>query len=440
MSGSYKPYYLWEDEKDPVYIVRLAPDKTSVELEWLSEALHFEVCVFEKDSLVKSVKTDEKRIAIEGLQENVEYSVAVKCETGESKRRLFVTADYLGKVVNYLHPDDLCYAFSGRYVASPFIIRFNGYIYVSMDVFRGGDQRGAFNLSLIYRSKDDGKTWEYVSDIVPSFWPTLFVANGKLCILAVDTEAGSLVVFSSADGETWSEPTYLLYGCGSSTGCGMHKSAMPYVEMDGKLYFGLEYGGHGVKRFDSLVACLDLQKDVLDKSAWTFSDKARVEFEWDVNTKRQIRFAIEANAVERDGEIFVLSRFAYKKALMWKYDKTQPKKALQFYKTVDFEAGHCKFYIQKSGDGWYYAMGNTTCYPRHVVKLYRSKDLENWETVQTLEDISERSAEKDGVQYPSFFMENGKFYTVLRNALHGAHTFHDSNAIVFKTYDIPTEK
>ena len=440
MGSSYQPFRLWEDEKDASYIVMLSPDKTSVELEWLSDDKDFEVCVYQGDALVKSVKTQEKRTVIDGLTENQEYSVIVKSQTGESKARLFVAADYLGKVVNYLHPDDLCYSFSGRYVASPSIIRFKGDIYVSMDVFRGGDQRGAFNLTLLYRSKDDGKTWEYVTDIVPSFWGTLFIANEKLCILSADSEAGSLVVLCSENGKDWSDPTYLQYGSGSSAACGMHRSAVPYTVVDGKMYFGMEYGGHSAKRFDTMVACLDLNKDVLDKASWTFSGKTRVEFDWCEGSDRSVRFAIEANAVERDNEVFVLSRYAYKKALMWKYDKNEPTKAPAFYKVVDFEAGHCKFYIQKSEDGWYYALGNTGCYPRHVIRMYRSKDLENWETLKTLEDISDRSVEKDGVQYPSFFMENGKCYTVLRNALHGAHTFHDSNATVFKTYDLPSDK
>jgi len=434
MGSSYKPFRLWEDEKDAAYIVMLSPDRTSVELEWIGEGTCFEVCVFEKEELVKSVKTCEKRVEIEGLKENVEYSVIVKCEEGESKRRLFVTADYLGKVVNYLHPQDLAYAHSGRYVASPSILRFKGDLYVSMDVFRGAEQRGGFNLTLLYRSKDDGKTWEYVTDIVPAFWGELFIAGDCLCLLAADTEAGSLLVMKSENGSDWSDPTYLQYGSGSSVGIGMHRAPVPCAEIDGKLYFAVEYGGHGSKRFDTLVACLDLEKDVLDKGAWTFSEKARVEFDWCESADKTIRFAIEGNAVERDGELFVLSRYAYKKALMWKFDKRQPKKALEFYKAVDFEAGHCKFYIQKTADGWYYAIGNTSCYPRHVIRLYRSKDLENWETVRTLEDISDRSVELDGVQYPNFFVENGTFYTVLRNALHGAHTFHDSNATVFKKY------
>lgn len=440
MAGSYKPFRLWEDEKDAVYIVRLAPSQSGVEMQLLSDDTQFEVCIFSEEEVVKTLKTSEKYIAINGLEKDTEYSVVVKSEGGESRRRLFRTGDYLGTVVNYLHPQDEYYAFSGRYIASPFIVRFKGDLYVSMDVFRGGDQRGAFNLTLLYRSKDDGKTWEYVTDIVPAFWGTLFVAQDKLCILAADSEAGSIVVMASDDGEHWSDPTYLMYGCGSSTGCGMHKSAMPCIEKDGKLYFALEYGGHGVKRFDTLVACVDLQKDICDKAAWTFSQKARVEFDWWEGGDKNIRFAIEGNIVERNGELFVLSRHAYKKAVMWKYDDKQPEKAPEFYKMVDFEAGHCKFYIQKSENGTYYAMGNTGCYPRHVVRLYQSKDLENWETLATLEDISSMTVEQDGVQYPTFFMENGKFYTVLRNALNGAHTFHDSNAIVFKTYDIPNGK
>lgn len=440
MGSSYKPFRLWEDEKDAVYIVRLAPLKTGVEMQLLSDSKQFEVCIYQDDTLVKSVTATEKFVTVDGLAEDAEYSLIVKSENGESRKRLFRTGDYLGTVVNYLHPKDEYYAFSGRYIASPHIIRFKGDLYVSMDVFRGGDQRGAFNLTLLYRSKDNGKNWEYVTDIVPSFWGTLFVANGKLGIAAADTEAGSLVVMSSEDGENWSDPTYLLYGCGSTVGCGFHSTPTPYIEKDGKLYFGFEYGGHGVKRFDTFIACFDMSKDICDKSAWTISGKRRVEFEWDPNSDCSIRFAIESNIVERDGEIFSISRFAYRRALMLKYDDKNPEKAPEFYKVVDFLPGHCKFYIQKADNGIYYALGNNGCYPRHKIECCASKDLENWVHLKTFEDISDRSVEQDGVQYPSFIIENGKFVTVLRNALNGAHTFHDSNAIVFKTYDIPEWK
>lgn len=436
MSSSYKPFRLIDDIQSHTDIVLLSPSATSVELEWLSNGSFFEVCVFKNGSTVKKIKTKEKRITVEGLEQGVEYSVVVKSESEESNPRLFVTGDYLGKVVNYLHPQDLTYSFSGRYLASPSIVRFKNDLYVSMDVFHSADQKGAFNLTLLYRSTDDGKTWTYVTDIVPSFWGRLFVANNHLCILAADSEAGSLVVMKSENGYDWSAPTYLQYGCGTSVSCGIHKSTSAYTMIDGKLYFALEYGGYGIKRFDTFVACLDLNKDACEKSAWTFSKKARVEFEWSESGDKNIRFAIEGNAVEKDGKLFILSRYASKKALMWKFDTSNPSLPPEFHKVVDFEAGHCKFCIQEAEGGNYYAMGNTSCYPRHIIRLYHSKDLEHWESLQTLEDISSLSGEQDGIQYPDFFIENGMLYTVLRNALHEAHSFHDSNAIVFKKYNL----
>ena len=163
---------------------------------------------------------------------------------------------------------------------------------------------------------------------------------------------------------------------------------------------------------------------------------AQVEFDWCEHSDKNIRFAIEGNVVVKGGELFVLSRYAGKKALMWKYDKRNPQNAPIFHKVIDFDCGHCKFFIQEAEDGMYYAMGNTECYPRQILKLYRSNNLEDWETLKVLEDISSMPAETNGVQYPSFFIENGKFYTILRNALNDAHSFHDSNAIVFKVYEM----
>lgn len=436
MNNTCIPSIFGEYEQSAVCIVRLAPFKTGVEIQLLSEYQQFEVLLYDNENIVKNFSTCQKYVVINGLECDKEYSVVVKSEKGESCKRIFRTGDYLGTVVNYLHPDDEYYAFSGRYIATPMIVRFKGDLYVSMDVFHGNGigQKGRDRLTLLYRSKDDGKTWEYVAEMLPAFWGTLFVANEKLCLLAVDSETGLLLVRSSDDGETWSDPMYLSYKNDFNDYI-MHKSATPYVKLNEKLYFAIEYGGYNVKRFDTLVVCLDLRKDVLDKAAWMLSDCAQVEFDWYEYSDKTIRFAIEGNMVEKDGELFILSRYSAKKALMWEYDKYNPQKAPVFHKVVDFDCGHCKFFIQKADDGMYYAMGNTECYPRQVLKLYRSENLEEWEELKILEDISMLSIEKNGVQYPNFFIEEGKFYTVLRNALNGAHSFHDSNAIVFKIYE-----
>ncbi len=434
MEVSYKPYVPFcSEEKSKVYIVRLAPNEKGVELQWLGNESEYLVRIYKKGKEVYSASTQNNAVSVNGLEKNTTYSVCVESPAYKSNERLFVTGDYRGKVVNYLHPEDLQYEFSGRFLASPYIVRFKGDLYVITDCFRGGSQKGAFNLSLLFRSKDDGKTWEYITDLVPCFWPTLFVANGKLCTLAVTTEFGSLVVACSDDGEKWSDYTELIYGSGFLFP-GPHKAPTPVLNKDGKLYFGIEYGAHSVKRFDSLIVSYDLSKNILDRNAWTISEKCKVEKEWGGDP--DILFAIEGNVVERNGEIFNLLRFTANKALMLKYDEKNPLKAPSFYKVVDFKLGHCKFFIQRADDGTYYAMGNTTCYPRHIVELYKSKDLENWEKVKTLEDISNLTKENDGVQYPTFFIEGKKLYTVLRTALNGADTFHNSNAITFKIYDI----
>ncbi len=435
---SHKPYTPF-GAPDGIFVTRLAPYTDGISLSWLGNDRNdrndnsYDICIFEGEKLVKKLSTNENTAEIHGLSENTDYTLTVSCGEKCSLRRLFTTGDYHGDVINYLHQNDLQYEYSGRYLATPHIVRFKGDLYVSTDCFHGGDQKGGYNLTLLFRSRDNGHSWEYVCDLVPAFWGSLFVANDKLCILAVTTEFGSLVVSESEDGENWSSPTMLIYGNGSGYGVGAHKSSTPPTYFDGKIYFGLEYGGYPAKEFCPFIGVLNLSKPTLDPSAWTFSDFFHVQFEW--GGDQTYRFAIEGNTVEKDGEIYDILRFAAGRALMLKYDKNHPEKAPVLHKILDLPIGHCKFYIQKDADGTYYAMGNSVCYPRHVLQLYRSKDLENWEFVKTLDDISSLSKDDDGIQYPSYLIEDGKFLTVLRIALNGAHNFHDSNAITFRVFE-----
>ena len=79
-------------------------------------------------------------------------------------------------------PEDKTYAFSGHSLCSPTIVKLpkSGDLMTAMDVFTG--QFGNSKLTLLFKSKDGGKTWRYVTDIYPSFWPKLFVHKGKLHI------------------------------------------------------------------------------------------------------------------------------------------------------------------------------------------------------------------------------------------------------------------
>ena len=72
--------------------------------------------------------------------------------------RLARTGDAVGAVVNYLHPDDKAYSFSGQYLCSPSMVRHpEGHLLSSMDLF---DYDARQCLTLIFRSDDDGKSWK----------------------------------------------------------------------------------------------------------------------------------------------------------------------------------------------------------------------------------------------------------------------------------------
>ena len=85
--------------------------------------------------------------------------------------------DSVGTVVNYLHPADDCYSFSGHALCSPSLVRHpDGYLLASMDAYSGDYPQ---NLTLIFRSDDDGKTWKYVSELFPCFWGKMFIHKGE---------------------------------------------------------------------------------------------------------------------------------------------------------------------------------------------------------------------------------------------------------------------
>ena len=102
-----------------------------------------------------------------------DYEVYVERNDGaRSSVRLVRTGEVPGKVINYLHPDDREYSFSGNYLCSPSIVRLaSGRLLASMDVFAGGAPQ---NLTLIYYSDDDGESWHYLVELFPCFWGKLF--------------------------------------------------------------------------------------------------------------------------------------------------------------------------------------------------------------------------------------------------------------------------
>ncbi|MBQ4050641.1 MAG: hypothetical protein IJD13_03355, partial [Oscillospiraceae bacterium] len=144
-SWSFRPYtelYKQERGVNP-YICRLAPFEGGFELEFIDNG---SPCAGHK--LLVRVRGEEtfaeyplsgNETRLEGLLDLTDYEICVEREDGaRSSVRLVRTGFVPGVVINYLHPEDEEYLFSGRYLCSPSILRLpSGRLLSSMDVHAG---------------------------------------------------------------------------------------------------------------------------------------------------------------------------------------------------------------------------------------------------------------------------------------------------------------
>ena len=60
----------------------------------------------------------------------------------------------------------------------------------------------------VYRSKDDGLTWELTADLQGSIWSTLFVNKGSVYLLGTSCDYGNIVIRRSNDSGFTSKNTF----------------------------------------------------------------------------------------------------------------------------------------------------------------------------------------------------------------------------------------
>lgn len=272
---SYAPYrpFLWN--VGDIYICRVAPSKNTIHIEWLNaDCYKYEVCVRElgngeftpcgEVSTAGGVEFYE--FDITGLEDGKDYEFFVRSGEKKSRTRIAKCAEAVGTVVNYLHPADTCYSFSGRALCSPSLVRLpDGTLLASMDVFAGEHPQ---NLTLIFRSEDNGSTWHYVSELMPCFWGKMFINKGELYMLSVSTEYGDLLIGKSTDGgKTFSAPVTLLRGSNGKKGySGIHKNPQNVLCYKGRLYNTLEWGSWLDKGYfhGAMVMSCSENADLLD--------------------------------------------------------------------------------------------------------------------------------------------------------------------------------
>lgn len=449
---NYKPFtrLIDMDIRQKPFICRVAPYETGFEIQWFdhgqpegSHKLIWRVYLSQDAWQEMPLTGDTARV--DGLIEHRDYEFkVVRCDgTGESGLRLAHTCFVPGTVVNYLHPQDKTYHFSGHSLCSPTLVRLpSGALMTAMDVFSG--QFGNSKLTLLFKSTDDGKTWRYVTDIYPSFWPKLFVHRGALYLFSGSQDYGDMLIGRSDDeGETWTAPTHIITGCGPNE-MGPHKGPMPVIEFNGRLYTAIDYGCWRHQQHSNGLLSIDADADLLDAGNWAFTPFTRYDPAWPNAPVGTCPGCIEGNAVvSPDGVISNYLRIDHPncvpnngKAVVLRGDNADPEAPLTLDRIVDCPLGsNSKFQLYQDPVTKQYIMIGTeqseATPVRTVLSMAVSKDFYTWKVVKRILDYRTSDPMHIGFNYPDWIFDGDDILLLVRTAFGPSFNFHDANYQTF---------
>lgn len=440
---SYRPYTeMYRPERGLApYFCRLAPRAGGFRAEFIDNQGGEEHIVYYRR------RGEGEYVAVRPEQKGAIYFVDVECddltdyeiyaERGDGTRssvRLIRTGYVPGTVINYLHPDDREYAFSGNYLCSPSLLRLpSGRLLASMDVF---NQNSPQNLTLVYYSDNDGSDWEYLTDIFPCFWGKLFLAGGKLYMLGVSREYGDLLIGRSDDeGASWTTPTVLFRGANFSGECGIHRAPMPVEISHGRVMTDIQYGAWARGKFGDAVVSAPEGSDLLDAKNWVSSEIWLPEQHPDEGLKGVN--GIEGNVITApDGTVYDILRYADGRSLLLRFDPEDPEGPLEYAGLIDFPATTSKvdiLYDKKSG--LYLSLVSYKLDEprtlRNLLSLIYSPDLKNWTLAKHIIDYRDADRKFVAFQYVDFIIDGDDLLFQSRTAFNGAAGYHDNNYQTF---------
>ncbi len=442
---SYVPYKPLLRNVGDIYICRIAPNVNNIHFEWL-DTKNEEYTVFYRkrntEEFIVCGKTCGTEFNIENLETNTDYEFYIQSGEKKSLVRLARTGKPVGTVVNYLHPDDEAYSFSGRYLCSPSLVRHpGGFLLASMDLFAAEHPQ---NLTLIFRSDDDGKTWHYVSELMPCFWGKMFIHNGELYMLSCSTEYGDLLIGKSTDGgKTFSAPVCLLRGSNGKKGNdGVHKNPQNIFFHNGRIYNTFEWGSWANSQYCHAAAVMScsVDDDLLIPENWSFTPPRKFDpsFAPEMSHLQVCTMTIEGTLVaDPQNRLLNIMRFGGNRCVLaYEVNMQNSEAILEYSHLINFPANLSKFMIKYDAvSKKYYSIASrlheTINTQRNLLSLMASDDLNNWYVVTDLLDYSNEDPEKIGFQYVDFEFECNDIIYLCRTAINNAHNFHDSNYSTF---------
>lgn len=445
---SFSPYKPFLFNSGDIYVCRIAPSKDFIHIEWLpgESDKPFQIWLRPENegdfSLVQ--ETTGTKTTLLGLNEYQDYEFFVQSGAKKSRVRLARTGEAVGTVVNYLHPRDGAYSFSGQYLGSPSMVRLpDGALLASMDLFASNTSQ---NLTFIFRSGDNGETWHYVTELYPCFWGKLFVHKGDVYMLSCSNEYGDLLISRSTDGgKTFPAPAVILRGSCQSNLPGVHKNPQPVVEYKGRLWNTCEWGSWGQGYHAPMVVSADADSDLMNPASWSITPPVPYDPSWPGVAEGPSSGNIEgALAVAPDGTLLNIMRYDMTKTipdcglvLAYRVDTENPDAPLEYSHAIPLMGNHAKFNIHRDDrTGVYFAIisriTDGRIHDRRLLSLMYSRDLKEWALAADLLDYRKHAEQNEvGFQYVDFLFDGDDLIYLCRTAINGAHNYHDANYQTF---------
>ncbi len=348
-------------------------------------------------------------------------------------------------------------AASGIYIGSPGIVILPDGTYLAKhDEFGPNSTEGTNAISHVYRSTDQGQSWEHQARVEGLFWANIFHHDGAVYMMGTSAghRRGRAVIRRSQDGgRTWTtaedEHSGLLF-----PDISYHTAPMPVLYHDGRIWRAMEdekSGGGWGHMFRTFMMSAPEDADLLQASNWTVSNALPRDPDW---LDGQFRGWLEGNAVlDPRGQVVNLlrvnvegpSRIAGKAALVRISDDGRTATFDPDNGFLDFPGGAKKFTIRYDPvSEAYWALTNPVMghrelnagSVRNTLALLRSEDLIQWEMRCIL--LHHPDVIYHAFQYPDWVIEGDDLLAAIRTAyddgLGGARRGHDANYLTFHRF------